>query len=109
MLSLYVIANILFIGFASASLANLYDDCLQDGMIFSRLGAFLQLEIRLNQKRKVKKVKVPFWKMPVGGCIICTNAWIAVLMSILYLVFPTIFIVFAVLGISNTCLKFIIK
>lgn len=109
MLSLYAIANILFIGFASASLANLYDDCLQPGMIFSRFGTFLQLEIRLNQKRKVKKLKVPYWKMPIGGCIICTNIWIAVLMSILYLVFPVAFIVFAVLGISNTCLKFIIK
>ena len=80
-MELIVFVNILFVAFSGASLANLYDDCLQDGMIFNKLGAFLQLEIRLNQKRKVKKLKVPFWKMPIGGCIICTNVWITVLMS----------------------------
>lgn len=94
MLSLYVIANILFIAFVGASVANFYDDCLQEGMIFSFIGKF---------------VKDKFWLKPLGGCIICTNVWITFLMSILYLFFPVIFIVFAVLGISNTCLKFIIK
>lgn len=96
MLSLYAIANILFIGFSSASLANLYDDCLQPGMIFQNIGVW----VNFNKS---------FWKKPLGGCIICTNVWVTILMSLAYIFTPFLFIALAIIGISNTCLKFIIK
>jgi hypothetical protein len=114
MLTLNVIANILFIAIASASIANLYDDCLQDDMLFSALGKILQNEIRHNiaiEKQEIEgeKVPVPKWKMPIGGCIICTNVWITILMFLLFAFCPLAFLILAVIGISNTALKFIIK
>lgn len=96
MLSLYVIANILFIGFASASLANLYDDCLQEGMLFERFGKWL-------------KTGNTFVKKPLGGCLICTNVWVTVLVALVYITVPMLFMLLALIGISNTILKFIIK
>lgn len=114
MLTLFAIANILFIVIASASIANLYDDCLQENMILSTLGNVLQKEIRYNtaiEKEEIEgeKIPVPKWKMPIGGCIICTNVWITILMILLYLFLPVVFLLLSVVGISNTALKFIIK
>ena len=114
MLSLYVIANILFIAIASASVANLYDDCLQEDMLLSALGKIFQKEIRHNiaiekQELEGERVSVPKWKMPIGGCIICTNVWITILMALLYVICPLAFLTLAAIGVSNTALKFIIK
>lgn len=94
MFSLSAIANILFVALSGASLANLYDDCLQEGMIFAKFGAF---------------IKDKFWLKPLGGCLICTNVWVTLLVGIIYFLSPVLFFAISIVGISNSILKFIIK
>lgn len=89
-----VIVEILFISFVGASLANLFDDCIQEGMIFQRWGEI---------------VKDNFWLKPLGGCIICTTPWITLIVSGIYFTSPFLFYPIALIAISNTALKFIIK
>lgn len=91
---IYSVVDILFIAAAGASLANLFDDCLGEGMIFERYGQF---------------IKDKFWFKPLGGCIICTNVWIAFSLFLLFPLCPLVFNVLAVIGISNTVLRFIVK
>ena len=95
-MELTVFVNILFVAFSGASLANFFDDCLQDGMIFCKYGNFINTNKRWYFK-------------PLGGCIICTNFWITILLVALFIFSFKAFIFFSVVGISNTFLKFIIK
>jgi len=96
MLSWNVYVSIIFVAFSSASFANFFDDCLQDGMIFQSYGKWL-------------KNNESFWKKPIGGCIVCTTTWITFLMIILFIYLPYLFALLSIIGISNTILKFIIK
>jgi len=119
------------IALAGASLSNFFDDCLQDGMIFSAYGKWLNkeylrnLEIKQHNDRLTEDIEngiilfqdaefieplnEKFLKKPIGGCIICTNVWITILLIILYYVLYPLFIILSIIGISNTFLKFIIK
>lgn len=123
--------DLIMIAFAGASLSNLFDDCLQDGMIFSFYGRWLRKEqlrnfeikqhndrlvddiengiILMQDAEFVEQIKEPFWKMPIGGCIICTNVWITILLILLYYIFYQLFIILSIIGISNTFLKYIIR
>ena len=51
-MELIVFVNILFVAFFGQSLANLYDDCLQDGMILISWGAFYNLKLDLIKNEK---------------------------------------------------------
>lgn len=90
----FVIAKILFLALGSASLTNLFDDCIQKGMIFSKWGDL---------------IRDKSWGKPLGGCMICTNVWMTILISILYLTVQPLALVLITLGVSNTALKFILR
>lgn len=90
----FVIAKILFIALGSASLTNLFDDCIQKGMIFSRWGDFIRDKP---------------WGKPLGGCMICTNVWMTGLILILFYVSQPVALTLITLGISNTALKIILR
>lgn len=89
-----VIVEIFFIAFVGGSLTNLFDDTIQEGMIFEKWG---------------KVVEGNFWLKPLGGCLICTCPWITLIVSGLYMISPCLFFPIALIGIANTFLKFIIK
>lgn len=86
--------DVLFVGFISACFTNFFDDMIQDGMILEKYGKFIDNK--------------PIFK-PLGGCLICTNVWVAVLMILLFNFVPILFNILAIFGIANTALKFIIK
>lgn len=86
--------DVLFIGFISACFTNFFDDIIQEGMILEKYGKFIDNK--------------PIFK-PLGGCLICTNVWVAVLMLFLFNFLPILFNILAIFGIANTALKFIIK
>lgn len=89
-----VYVEIIFIAFVGASLTNLFDDTIQEGMIFQ----FWGYVVRDN-----------FWLKPFGGCIICTCPWITLIVSGIYMISPFLFFPIALIAISNTILKFIIR
>lgn len=135
----------LAIAFTVASWSSFIDECLQEGDIFDRWGKVVKKEIWHNQKiqKKLdylksccqateldvdeyesKKLKVPKWKMPLGGCVVCTNTWWTILTSFFYFLalvirndtgftLPAIiyfFIqTFILIALSNTFLKYITK
>lgn len=129
--NLNVYVDLLMIALAGASLSNFFDDCLQDGMIFSAYGKWLNkeylrnLEIKQHNDRLtediengiiliqdaefIEPLRDKFWKKPIGGCIICTNVWITILVALIYYFLNPLFIILSVIGISSTFLKFIIK
>ena len=90
-----VFVDIILVALAGASVTNFFDDCIQDGMIFGRYG---------NWVREADKS----WKKSIGGCIICTNTWITLIMLIFYKFILIVFVIFAIIGVSNTFLKKII-
>lgn len=89
-----VYVEIIFIAFVGASLTNLFDDTIQEGMIFQFWGRI---------------VRDNFWLKPLGGCIICTCPWITLIVSGIYMISPFLFFPIALIAISNTILKFIIR
>lgn len=123
MLTLNVIANILFLVIGSASFSNFFDDCLEEGEIFDMYGRWVKKEVRYNHSKEleVDKIPEPKWKRPIGGCIVCTNTWITIIFTICFAVgfyfFKMLFakillaviMLLMIIGISNTALKFIVK
>jgi hypothetical protein len=95
------IIGILFVAFVTASLTNFIDDCLADGMIFGKYGTWAKDGSK--------------WKKPIGGCMICTNAWVNILTGTAVSIYFTIgavnaiILTLALVAISNTFLKFIIR
>jgi hypothetical protein len=94
--NLNVFVEIILVALAGASLTNFFDDCIQDGMIFGRYGNWLRKEEN-------------FWKKPIGGCMICTNVYVTIFMLIMYKFILILFMIFAIIGVSNTLLKKIIS
>lgn len=93
--NLNVFVEIILVALAGASLTNFFDDCIQDGMIFGRYGNWLRKDEN-------------FWKKPIGGCMICTNVYVTIFMLIMYKFILILFMIFAIIGVSNTFLKKII-
>lgn len=94
MMSLSVV-DLVMIVIGAPSFANLFDDCLGEGMIFEFWG---------------KIVKGKFWMKPLGGCVICTNVWITIAFTVLILIeFNLPVLALSILGVSNTVLRFILK
>lgn len=89
-----VIVEIFFVAFVGASLTNLFDDSIQPGMLLEKWG---------------KIVEGNFWLKPLGGCIICTTPWVTLIISGIYMLSPFVFYPIALVAISNTILKFIIR
>lgn len=128
--NLSVFVDIILVAFAGASVTNLFDDCIQDGMIFGRYGNWLRKDETFNNyatkhnemireyqnntdsnselNKEIEYVDGKFWKKPIGGCIICTNTWITLIMLIFYKFILIVFVIFAIIGVSNTFLKKII-
>jgi hypothetical protein len=55
-----------FCAFITACVSHLWDVCLQDGMIFGKLG------------NKLHYSKAWYAK-PLGGCVVCANVWHSVI------------------------------
>lgn len=115
------------IAFTVASWSRFFDECLQKDDIFEFWGKVVKKEIWHNQEIEKKldylksccqatekdveeyesqKLKVPKWKMPMGGCVICTNTWWTIFTSILIsspLIWPVQTIV--LIALSYTFLK----
>jgi hypothetical protein len=129
--NLNVFVEIILVALAGASLTNFFDDCIQDGMIFGRYGNWLRKEENRNKeiefhnnlivndidnglrnmedvKEFIEPIKENFWKKPIGGCMICTNVYITIFMLIMYKFILILFVIFAIIGVSNTFLKKII-
>lgn len=129
--NLNVFVEIILVALAGASLTNFFDDCIQDGMIFGRYGNWLRKEENRNKeiefhnnlivndienglcnmediKNLVEPIKEKFWKKPIGLCMICTNVYITIFMLIAYKFILILFLIFAIIGVSNTFLKKII-
>lgn len=99
MMTITDIAFLLFLSFGAASISHFFDDCMAEGMIFEKYG---------NWVRKLGKIG-----KPIGGCVKCTNFWIAsVLFLIVFLddITGHYFIAYALyIGISNTFVTLISK
>ena len=126
--NLNVFVEIILIGLAGASLTNFFDDCIQDGMIFGMYGNWLRKEENRNKEIElnnntliddvgngsktggifIEPIKEKFWKKPIGLCMICTNVYITIFMLIAYKFILILFLIFAIIGVSNTFLKKII-
>ena len=95
------ILGILFVAFTTASLTNFIDDCLAEDMIFGKYGQWVK--------------DGSTWKKPIGGCLICTNAWVNIITGTaanIYFqtdIINAIILIIALVAISNTMLKFIIR
>jgi hypothetical protein len=120
---------LLAIAFTVASWSRFIDECLQEGDIFDFWGKVVKKEIWHNKNIQDKKgylqsccqltekdveeydsqkLKVPKWKMPLGGCVICTNVWWTILTSTLIfgsfsLYYPIV--TFILIALSNTFVK----
>ena len=88
----------LLIAFGAASLSNLIDDSIAPEMIFGKYGNWIRSK--------------GFIGKPFGGCLICTNVWVSLIVYLAFLqpcsvnewAFAALFV-----GISNSILKFIIR
>lgn len=97
-MTLDYIILLVFFAFGSASLSNLIDDCIAPEMIFGKYGNWIRSK--------------GFIGKPFGGCLICTNVWVSLIVYLAFLhpcsinewAFSVLFV-----GISNTILKFIIR
>lgn len=79
-----------FVGLTAALITDFLFDCLQDGMIFSKWGKF---------------VEDKFWMKPLGGCLICTNFWISAILVFIYFNIPTLVCILFIFGLSNYLIK----
>lgn len=97
-MTLDYIILLLFLAFGAASLSNLIDDCIAPEMIFGKYGNWIRAK--------------GFIGKPFGGCLICTNVWVSMIVYISFMqpcsvnewAFAVLFV-----GISNSILKFIIR
>lgn len=97
-MTLDYIILLLFFAAAASSLSNLIDDCLNPDMIFGRYGNWIRSK--------------GFIGKAFGGCLICTNVWVSLIVYIAFMqpcnlnewAFALLFV-----GISNSILKFIIR
>lgn len=82
-------------------------DFMQDGMIFSWFGNWLRKEENLNKiidekikiaiienedlkvikKIESEKIKIPFYKKPLGQCLKCFHIWICIIFIMAYVDF----------------------
>ena len=86
--------ELLYIALSAVFLANFWDDCLDEGMIFEKLG---------------KAIKDKWWGDPLGGCIICTTFWIFVLMFFLNAHYAHIWYFLAGVGLSHFVLRLLMN
>ena len=82
----------------SPFLSYMLYDFMQDGMIFERWGKWLREESDFNEmleseKQKgnsswtdddwdEEKIKVPFWKKPLGLCLKCFHVWVVIILAL---------------------------
>ena len=79
--------------FICATFTDFIDDCLKEGMIFEKWG---------------KIVDGNFWLKPLGGCLVCTNVWINIVLYFILMFYGKEFdfvLLFGQIGLSNYFLK----
>ncbi len=87
-MSLIAFVDILLVGLVAPLVTYFFDDIIQKGMIFEFWGNYL--------------TKNPKWILkPLGGCMKCTNVWIAIFMLFFYYFIPSIFIILGVVSLAN--------
>lgn len=102
MLQIYAYADILFLIVGAVFFSNFIDDCMEPGMILSWPGAWIKKEQRAGGE-------TPWYKKPIGGCIVCMTTWAIILFFVLSIVCKPVFILFGCIGIGNSFLKIVLK
>jgi hypothetical protein len=96
-LTLPVIAEIIFLAVSSGAISLMLWEYWQPGMIFSPYGKWVE-----SGKQ--------WWKKPLGACVTCFNAWVTIWIFALWLIGAWFIVLpLAILAISNSTLRQIIK
>lgn len=82
--------ELIVIAVSGVSLTGLFTDCLEKGMIFEFWG---------------KIINGKWWGKPLGGCFICTNIWATAFMLFIFYFASPLWIILAVISISNLISK----
>ena len=108
--SLFVIAKILFIAFCSACIMYSIEIGKLEGMLLEKYGKWLNKEIEIHnnsimtnyESGNTKIVETyfldliaePKYKKIIGGCGICTSFWIGLILGVIFLGINAIFVPF---------------
>ena len=88
-----MIEEILILAVTAAAISNMLDDFMSPDMIFDRYGNWVR--------------SLGWWGKPLGGCLVCMNVWVAV---VLYFLPPCIALdAISFIAYSHLIIKFIIR
>ena len=121
--SLFVIAKILFIAFCSACIMYSIEIGKLEGMLLEKYGKWLNKEKNRNKKIEIHNSQIvknyeigntkivdthfldliaePKYKKIIGGCGICTSFWIGLILGVIFLGINAIFVPFITVLISQ--------